>query len=63
ISQLPLVVLIGLWFAAGRGLAVPRAERLLEAELSTSLKDPGGPVPISGTDRGRAVDHQRRSLP
>jgi hypothetical protein len=33
ISQLPLVVLIGLWFAAGRGLAVPRAERLLEAEL------------------------------
>jgi hypothetical protein len=32
-SQLPLVVLIALWFAAGRGLAVPRAERLLEAEL------------------------------
>jgi hypothetical protein len=32
-SQLPLFVLIGLWFAAGRGLAVPRAERLLDAEL------------------------------
>ena len=33
-SQVPLVVLIGLWFAAGRGLAVPRAERLLDAELA-----------------------------
>lgn len=35
-SQVPLVVLIGLWFAAGRGLAVPRAERLLDAELATT---------------------------
>jgi intracellular septation protein A len=32
-SQLPLVVLIIVWFAAGRGLAVPRAERILDAEL------------------------------
>jgi hypothetical protein len=35
-SQIPLFVLLGLWFAAGRGLAVPRAERLLEAELAKS---------------------------
>jgi hypothetical protein len=35
-SQLPLVILIALWFAAGRGLAVPRAMRLLEAELTTN---------------------------
>ncbi|MFC7648477.1 hypothetical protein ACFQX6_54570 [Streptosporangium lutulentum] len=35
-SQLPLFVLIGLWFAVGRGLAVPRAERLLDAELSNA---------------------------
>jgi hypothetical protein len=33
-SQLPLVALIVLWFAAGRGLAVPRAERLLDAEVA-----------------------------
>jgi hypothetical protein len=39
-SQLPLIVLVGLWFAVGRGLAVPRAERLLEAELPASLDDP-----------------------
>lgn len=32
-SQLPLIILIAVWFAAGRGLAVPRATRLLEAEL------------------------------
>jgi hypothetical protein len=38
-SQLPLLVLIGLWFVAGRGLAVPRAERLLDAELSNSAAD------------------------
>ncbi|GAB2804576.1 hypothetical protein GCM10027176_06860 [Actinoallomurus bryophytorum] len=38
-SQLPLIVLIGLWFAAGRGLAVPRAERLLDAELASSPAD------------------------
>lgn len=33
-SQLPLFILIALWFAAGRGLAVPRATRILEAELA-----------------------------
>jgi hypothetical protein len=33
-SQLPLIVLIVLWFAISRGLAVPRAERLLDAELA-----------------------------
>ena len=38
-SQLPLLVLIGLWFVAGRGLAAPRAERLLDAELSNSPAD------------------------
>jgi hypothetical protein len=38
-SQFPLLVLIGLWFVAGRGLAVPRAERLLDAELSNSPAD------------------------
>ncbi|WP_328608806.1 hypothetical protein OG943_06710 [Amycolatopsis sp. NBC_00345] len=35
-SQLPLVILIVVWFAAGRGLAVPRAERILEAELANA---------------------------
>jgi hypothetical protein len=44
ISQLPLVVLVGLWFVVGRGLAVPRAERILEAELSASQDDPATPV-------------------
>ncbi|MGW6282935.1 VC0807 family protein [Kribbella sp. NPDC055071] len=33
-SQLPLIVLLVIWFAAGRGLAVPRAERLLDAETT-----------------------------
>ncbi|GAA3245385.1 VC0807 family protein [Nonomuraea helvata] len=33
-SQLPLIILIAVWFAVGRGLAVPRAMRLLEAELA-----------------------------
>lgn len=33
-AQLPLIILIAVWFAAGRGLAVPRAMRLLEAELA-----------------------------
>ncbi|HEY4020059.1 MAG TPA: VC0807 family protein [Pseudonocardiaceae bacterium] len=35
-SQIPLVVLIAVWFAAGRGLAVPRAARLLDAELAST---------------------------
>ncbi|QWF78891.1 hypothetical protein HUW46_02290 [Amycolatopsis sp. CA-230715] len=34
VSQLSLPVLLVLWFAAGRGLAVPRAERLLDEELA-----------------------------
>jgi hypothetical protein len=33
-AQLPLIILIAVWFATGRGLAVPRAMRLLEAELA-----------------------------
>ncbi|MCK2244783.1 MULTISPECIES: VC0807 family protein [unclassified Crossiella] len=33
-SQSPLIILLGLWFVAGRGFAVPRARRLLEAELT-----------------------------
>ncbi|HEX4724593.1 MAG TPA: hypothetical protein VH333_18895 [Pseudonocardiaceae bacterium] len=33
-SQLPLIILIAAWFAAGRGLAVPRATRLLAAEVA-----------------------------
>lgn len=49
-SQLPLFVLIGLWFAAGRGLAVPRAGRLLDAELS---KSPAGDAVLeSATGQG-----------
>jgi hypothetical protein len=36
-SQLPLVGLIAVWFLAGRGLAVPRAQRLLDAELAAEL--------------------------
>jgi hypothetical protein len=42
-SQLPLIILIAVWFAAGRGLAVPRAMRLLEAELATG--SPSSPEP------------------
>jgi hypothetical protein len=45
-SQLPLVVLIVVWFAAGRGLAVPRAERILEAELANAPASPEPPVPV-----------------
>jgi hypothetical protein len=45
-SQLPLVVLIVVWFAAGRGLAVPRAERILEAELASAPAGPEPPVPV-----------------
>lgn len=40
VSQLPLPVLLVVWFAAGRGLAVPRAERLLEAELANEPAAP-----------------------
>ncbi|MBF6059286.1 hypothetical protein IU500_03840 [Nocardia terpenica] len=32
-SQLPFIVLVGAWFAIGRGLIVPRARRLLDAEM------------------------------
>lgn len=41
-SQLPLVVLVALWFAAGRGLAVPRAERLLDAEMPAAVPESTG---------------------
>ena len=37
-SQLPLIVLILVWFAAGRGLAVPRAQRILDAECAQKPK-------------------------
>lgn len=37
-SQLPLVILLMVWFAAGRGLAVPRAERILDAECAKAQK-------------------------
>jgi hypothetical protein len=33
-SNFPLIILMVVWFAAGKGLAVPRAERILEAELA-----------------------------
>lgn len=33
-SQVPLIVLVAVWFLIGRGLAVPRARRLLEAEIA-----------------------------
>ncbi|MFF1818570.1 VC0807 family protein [Kribbella sp. NPDC058245] len=33
-SQAPLIVLLLVWFAASRALAVPRAERLLDAEAA-----------------------------
>ena len=42
-AQLPLIILIAVWFAAGRGLAVPRAMRLLEAELAKGT--PSSPHP------------------
>lgn len=35
-SQLPLPILIAIWFALNRGLAVPRAQRLLDAEMSAT---------------------------
>ncbi|SEP08625.1 VC0807 family protein [Amycolatopsis saalfeldensis] len=50
-SQLPLVVLIAGWFAAGRGLAVPRAERILEAELARAPAGPEPPVPAATKPR------------
>jgi hypothetical protein len=37
-SQLPLIILIVVWFAAGRGLAVPRAQRILDAECARAQK-------------------------
>jgi hypothetical protein len=37
-SQLPLIILLGVWFAAGRGLAVPRAQRILDAECAQKPK-------------------------
>jgi hypothetical protein len=50
-SQLPLVILLAVWFAAGRGLAVPRATRLLEAELAESPEV--APVAADNTTNGR----------
>lgn len=47
-SQLPLFVLLALWFAAGRGLAVPRAERLIDAEMPTEPAGDTVPAPAPG---------------
>jgi hypothetical protein len=56
-SQLPLVVLIGVWFAAGRGLAVPRAERLLEVELAKSPADDTVPEAAAGSAGSQGSRH------
>lgn len=40
-SQLPGIVLLALWFVTGRGVVVPRAMRILEAEMP----DPQRPEP------------------
>lgn len=44
-SQLPLVILIVVWFAAGRGLAVPRAQRILDAECAKAQKPKASALP------------------
>jgi hypothetical protein len=54
-SQIPLIVLIAIWFAAGRGLAMPRAQRLLDAELE--LTEPGA----DEKDLDRVRDGGRRA--
>ncbi|GAA1678509.1 VC0807 family protein [Fodinicola feengrottensis] len=46
-SQVPLFVLVALWFVVGRFLIVPRTLRLLEAELPNVPEAP--PVQLPGT--------------
>ncbi|RDI49236.1 VC0807 family protein [Nocardia mexicana] len=41
-SQLPFVILIGGWFLINRGLVIPRAVRLLDAEMSGPAGVPAG---------------------
>ncbi|WP_163513391.1 VC0807 family protein [Fodinicola acaciae] len=37
-SQIPLIVMVALWFVIGRGLVVPRARRILDAEMEVSSR-------------------------
>jgi hypothetical protein len=51
-SQVPLIAMIVIWFAAGRGLAVPRTQRLLEAELASG-SIPSGDSAATGQNVAR----------